>query len=85
MGHIYDPSKRFCQDEYILDVNGLYSYPTIISYYNEYDGDEKWVSFVNAHQRMPNKITVTTKTGKQKVFWLAAGEMKLITVAELLA
>lgn len=85
VGHIYDPSKRFCQDEYILDVNGLYSYPTIISYYSEYDGDEKWVSLVNAHQRMPNKITVTTKTGKQKVFWLAAGEMKLMTIAELLA
>lgn len=85
VGHIYDPRKRFCEDEYILDVNGKYSYPTIVTYYKEYDGEEKWVSFVNAHQRLSNKLTVTSKTGKQKVFWLAPGEMKLLSLADLLA
>ena len=83
-GHIYDPRKRFCSDEYILDVNGKYSYPTIITYYNEYDSQEKWVSFVNASQRSSNKLTVKMQNGKEHVFWLAPGEMKIEKLCNLL-
>ena len=83
-GHIYDPRKRFCSDEYILDVNGKYSYPTIITYYNEYDSQEKWVSFVNASQRSSNKLTVKMQNGKEHVFWLAPGEMRIEKLCNLL-
>ena len=75
VGHIYDPRKRFCEDEYILDINGKYSHPTILTYYKEYDSEEKWISLVNAHQRLPNKIILKMKSGKEYTVWLAPGEM----------
>ena len=84
VGHIYDPRKRFGADEYILDVNGKYSHPTIITYYKEYDSEEKWVSIVNAHQRLSNKITLKMQSGKEHVFWLAAGEMRLEKLSNLI-
>jgi len=84
VGHIYNPSKRFCEDEYILDVNGKHSYPTIISYYKEYGGEEKWISFVNAHQRFANRLTVTLKNGNKKTLWLASGEMYIEKLSEFL-
>ena len=84
VGHIYDPRKRFCADEYISDVNGKYSRPTILTYYKEYDGEEKWVSIVNAHQRLSNKITLKMQNGKEHVFWLAPGEMRLEKLSDLL-
>ena len=84
VGHIYDPRKRFCADEYIFDVNGKYSHPTIITYYKEYDSEEKWVSIVNADQRLSNKITLKMQSGKEHVFWLAPGEMRLEKLADLI-
>lgn len=78
VGHIYDPEKRFCADDILLDVNGQFSYPTIITYYKEYEGGARWMSVVNAHQRLANQITLKFQTGEQKVFWLAPGEMRLL-------
>ena len=78
VGHIYDPEKRFCADDILLDVNGKFSYPTIITYYKEYEGGARWMSVVNAHQRLANQITLKFQTGEQKVFWLAPGEMRLL-------
>lgn len=81
-GHIYDPKKRFCADDILLDVNGKFSYPTIISYYKEYDTGKKWMSVVNAHKRHANKITLKYQSGLEESFWLACGEMKLIRIDE---
>ena len=83
-GHIYDPRKRFCADEVLLDVNGKFSYPTITTYYKEYESGDRWLSIVNAHRRLANKITLTFQNGEQRVFWLAPGEMKLIKLDERL-
>ena len=84
-GHIYDPAKRFCSDETIKEVNGKYSYPTIITYYKEFDSEERWVSIVNAHQRYANKITVYFTCGTVKTVWLAPGEMKLFKLSDIIA
>lgn len=83
-GHIYDPRKRFCSDETIKEVNGKFSYPTIISYYKEFDSDERWVSIVNAHQKYANLLTVYFTCGVKKVFWLEPGGMKLFKLSEIL-
>lgn len=77
-GHIYDPQKRFCADDMLSDINGKFSYPTIITYYKEYITEKKWISVVNAHQRHANRITLKYANGKEESFWLAAGEMRLI-------
>ncbi len=82
-GHIYDPSKRFCRDEIIEEVNGKFSYPTIISYYKEFDSDERWVSFVNAHQRYANLVRIKFACGAKRDVWLAPGEMKLFKLSEI--
>ena len=82
-GQIYNPEKRFCSDETLKEVDAQFGYPTIISYYKEFDTEEKWVSIVNAHQRNVNKITVTFTCGYKKTFWLAPGEMKLFKVSEV--
>ena len=80
--HIYDPARRFCEDEYISTVNGKHSYPTIITYYKEMDSEEKWLSVVNAHQRYANHVTVNFKNGKELSCWLAPGEMKLVKLSD---
>ena len=82
-GHIYDPAKRFCTDETIKEINGKNPYPTIISYYKEFDSDERWVSFVNGHQRYSNLLRVYFTNGESRVFWLAPGEMKLFKLSEI--
>lgn len=82
-GHIYDPSKRFCADETIKEVNGKFSYPTIISYYQEFESGQRWASIVNAHQRYANKITVYFTCGETRTVWLAPGEMKLFNLSEI--
>lgn len=82
VGHIYDPRKRFCADDVLLDVNGKFSYPTIISYYRETEGGQRWMSVVNAHQRLANQIKLTYQDGKVESFWLAPGEMKLIKLSK---
>lgn len=82
-GHIYDPAKRFCSDETIREVNGKFSYPTIISYYKEFNTEERWISIVNAHQRYSNKITVYFACGVTKTFWLEPGGMKLFKLSEI--
>lgn len=82
-GHIYDPSKRFCSDETIREVNGKFSYPTIISYYKEYETGERWVSIVNAHQRYANLLRVYFACGELRNVWLAPGEMKLFKISEI--
>ena len=84
VGHIYDPGKRFCEDEYIKDVNGKYSLPIILSYYKEYDGEERWISLVNGDQRRANQITLTMQNGSKKSYWLAPGEMHLERLSDLL-
>lgn len=84
VGHIYDPRRRFGEDEYILDINGKYSHPTILTYYKEYESDERWVSLVNADQRLSNKITLKMKSGKEHVVWLAPGEMWIKKLANLI-
>ena len=82
-GHIYDPTKRFCADDTIAEVNGKFSYPTIISYYKEFDSEERFVSIVNGHQRYANLITVYFACGVMKKVWLAPGEMKLYKLSEI--
>ena len=62
----------------LSDINGKFSYPTIITYYKEYITKKKWNSVVNAHQRHANRITLKYANGKEESFWLAAGEMRLI-------
>lgn len=80
VGHIYDPTKRFCADEILMDINGKNSYPTILTYYKEYESGRRWMSIVNAHQRLANRITLKYQTGREEVFWLAPGEMKLLAI-----
>lgn len=82
-GHIYDPTKRFCSDNIIREVNGKYAYPTIISYYKEYDSEERWVSIVNAHQRYANLLRIYFACGEMRNVWLAPGEMKLFKLSEI--
>ena len=82
-GHIYDPAKRFCSDEIIREINGEFTYPTIVSYYKEFDSEERWVSFVNAHQRYANLLRVYFQNGESRVFWLAPGEIKLFKLSEI--
>ena len=84
VGHIYNPDKRFCEDEYIKNVNGKYSLPIILSYYKEYDGEERWISLVNGDQRRANQITLTMQNGSKKSYWLAPGEMHLERLSDLL-
>lgn len=79
-GHIYDPRKRFCADDVLLDVNGKFSYPTIITYYKHTETGRRWMSVVNAHQRLSNRIKLTFQSGKTEQFWLAPGEMKLLEI-----
>ncbi len=81
-GHIYDPKKRFCEDELLKDINAKFSYPTILTYYKEYETEKRWMSVVNAHQRLANKIILRYQNGKEEVFWLAPGEMRLIEIDE---
>ena len=82
-GHIYDPTKRFSSNDTIKEVNGKFSYPTIISYYKEFEGEERWVSIVNGHQRYANLLTVYFANGVMKKVWLAPGEMKLYKLSEI--
>lgn len=77
-GHIYDPRRRFCADDILLDINGKFSYPTILTYYKEYESGDRWMSVVNAHQRLANRITLKFQNGREEAFWLAPGEMKLL-------
>lgn len=80
VGHIYDPRHRFCADDILLDINGKHSSPTILTYYKEYDSERRWMSVVNAHQRLANRITLKYQNGKEETFWLAPGEMKLLPI-----
>ena len=81
-GHIYDPARRFCEDENIQEVTGRFSLPTIITYYKEFDSEARWVSILNASQRRVNEITVKFACGKVHTFWLAPGELKLFKLGE---
>ncbi len=83
VGHLYDPNHRFCADDILQDVNGKFSYPTILTYYKHTETGEKWLSVVNAHQRLSNRITLKCQNGNEHTFWLACGEMKLINVNNL--
>lgn len=83
MGHFYNPSKRFTEDATISALTADWSYPVIVSYYKEFDSDERWVSFVNAHQRYTNLLRIQFACGTKKVFWLAPGEMQLFKLSEL--
>jgi len=83
IGHFYNPAKRFCSDDYIEEVIGNTPDPVIITYYKEYDSGNRWISVVNGHQRISNKITVKFTNGKALTFWLAPGEMKLLPLNDI--
>jgi hypothetical protein len=82
-GHIYDPAKRLCSDEIIQELNGRFAYDTIVSYFKEFDTDEKWVVITNAHQRFANLIRLQFTCGAKRDFWLAPGEMKLFKLSDI--
>ena len=79
----YDKSKIFKADRYISEVSGDKEYPCIISYYEEDETKRKWASVVNAHQRLPNHVTVKYSNGKYEDFLLAHGEMKLLNLSTI--
>ena len=82
-GHIYDSAKRFTADDVIKEIKGKFTYPTIISYYKEFESGERWVSIVNAHQRYANLLWIQFTCGAKKDVWLAPGEMKLYKLSEI--
>ncbi len=83
VGTVFDPARRFCADEVLSDVNGKFSYPTILTYYEETETKKRWLSVVNAHQRLSNRITLKFHNGTDCTFWLAPGEMRLIELKDL--
>ncbi len=83
-GHIYDPAKRFCEDDTVKALCGRNPYPTILTYYREFESGDRWISVVNAHQRFSNQITLTfAKSLKEVTFWLASGEMRLFKLKDV--
>ena len=58
-------------------------FPVIVSYYQEMNGDKKYLSFVNGSQRFSNLLRITFKGGKKEDLWLAPGEMKIYDLAEV--
>ncbi len=83
VGHIYDPSMRFCADDTVKEVRGDRHYPAIVSYFKEFDSDERWVCVVNAHQRYSNLMTVDFTCGASYRFWLAPGELRLFKISDV--
>jgi hypothetical protein len=83
VGHIYDPSMRFCEDDTVKEVRGDSHYPAIVSYFKEFDSEERWVCIVNAHQRYSNLLTVEFTCGAKYRFWLAPGELRLFKLSEV--
>ncbi len=83
VGHIYDPARRFCADDILKEVNSDYHYPIIVSYFKEYDSEERWVCIVNAHQRYTNLMTIEFTCGAKQRFWLAPGELRLFKLSDI--
>lgn len=83
VGHIYDPAKRFCSDDTVKEVRGDRHYPVIVSYFKEFDSEERWVCVVNAHQRYSNLLTVEFTCGAKYRFWLAPGELRLFKLSDV--
>lgn len=81
---IYEGTKRFYSDGIIDEVQARHEYPVILSYYKEYDSEEKWVSVVNAHQRLSNNITLLFANGEKRSCWLAPGQIKLYKLSEII-
>ena len=80
LGDTYDPSKRFVYDEYIKDIKLDRKLPVVISYYSENKTSDKWVSFVNGSQRYSNLFRISFADGRNEVFWLSPGEMKMYKI-----
>lgn len=74
----YHGSKTFKEDEYIEKIVLDRKMPVIISYFQEFNSDKKWVAFVNGSQKYANLFRVTFKGGHKETFWLAPGEMRLL-------
>ncbi len=82
-GHIYDPAHRLVSDEIIKEVTAQRAYTTIVSYFKEFDSEERWVCIVNGHQRFTNLITVDFTCGASYKFWLAPGELRLFKLSDV--
>lgn len=74
----YHGSKTFKEDEYIENIVLDRKMPVIISYFQEFNSDKKWVAFVNGSQKYANLFRITFKGGHKETFWLAPGEMRLL-------
>ena len=81
---IHEGTKRFYSDGIIEEVLARHEYPTILTYYEEYETKEKWVSVVNAHQRLSNNVTLVFSNGEQRRCWLAPGQIKLYKLSEII-
>lgn len=84
VGRIYEGTTRFHADDKILEVKSQYDYPAIVSYYKEFDSDEVWISIVNAHQQLADKVNVYFKNGVVKSEFLAPGQMILWKYSDIL-
>ena len=78
LNNSYHGSKTFKPDEYVEKIVLDRELPVIISYFQEFDSEKKWVSFVNCSQKYANLFRLTFKGGHQETFWLAPGEMRLL-------
>lgn len=83
VGRIYEGTTRFHADDKITEVKSQYDYPMIISYYKEFDSDEIWISVVNAHQRLADKVNIWFANGKQRSEFLAPGQMLLLKYEDI--
>ena len=60
------------------------NFPVIVSYYQEFNSDKKYLSFVNGSQRFSNLLRIVFKGDKKVDLWLAPGEMRLFDLAEVI-
>ena len=77
--HINDPlylgKKVEKDDNFSLKTDR--DFPVIVSYYQEINGNKKYLSFVNGSQKFSNLLRITFKGEKKEDLWLAPGEMKI--------
>ena len=83
-GRVYEGTKRFYAHGDIMEIKSDKDYPMILSYYKEFDTDKIWISVVNAHQSLSDRFNLYLKNGKTKSYYLAPGQMRLVSLEELL-
>ena len=84
--HINDPlylGKKVEKDEN-FSIKTDRDFPVIVSYYQEINGNKKYLSFVNGSQRFSNLLRIIFKGDKKEDLWLAPGEMKIFDLAEVI-